>query len=122
MGVRLYPNTQDRTTLERLVFLPAGTYDKLDALKAKHKTALDAALEGERYELGYKQWQEIQADHDLATLDGFLTFGWGKVDSRICPDAAGGETDPVKVQEILDHHQVNRYGIPLEEMGGVHWC
>ena len=131
MATRLYPNTQDVAVLERLVNVPPGTHAKLKALEAKHKEAKDAALEGERYELGYQQYCEIHDDEAMGTLDAFITFGWGRVASPLCkvgePDYSGKIDFPDwRVQQILKDQGIKNIdqlnGVSLEEMGGVHWC
>ncbi len=77
MATRLYPLTKNPASLETLAGVPAGTMEKLNAIRAKHTNA-DGALNydgfyDDVYTLG------ITPDVHLGRLDSFLNYGWGRV-------------------------------------------
>ena len=116
MGVRLYPNTQDVVRLEVLAGVPAGTMDRLTAMEARQKDELEKAPREERYELGYKHYQERNDDAAMGDLDAFMTFGWGKFNGgEDCCGSAEGEA----AQALLNLNGINAEAWYCE---GVHWC
>lgn len=110
MGTRLYPVTTDPRVLERLAGVPAGTYNDLESLK---KRMADKPYR----EFADKVWH----DRDLRLLDMFLSFGWGRVDSRICPDCCGDTKWPRRMAEILEWHNVDLNGVSIDELDGLEW-
>jgi len=54
MGTRLYPNTDDPRVLERLAVVPAGTHEKLAAIREKYAELIRAALAEAEYDLESK--------------------------------------------------------------------
>ena len=97
MATRLYPVTRKPESLEILCGVPAGTYARLEAFEKEHPYTYDN-------EKGYERWKLLNADEDMGTLDNFKTFGWGRVDSRICDDNAGHTSEDI--ERILTHHNV----------------
>lgn len=121
MGVRLYPNTTDRAALETLAGVPHGTYDRLDAMTARHEAALVGLSFAERNELEYQQYCERQDDAAIGDLDAFLTFGWGKfreVDG-LGTDCAGCIENLDAARRLLRY---NGIGADVALANGVHWC
>ena len=120
MGTRLYPHTIDRIALETLAGVPAGTYDRLTALEARQQAELEAAKPDQRYFLGDRHYCERNCDDALASLDAFLTFGWGKfrpVDD-IGHDYAGHETDLTRAAKLLRQNGIN---VDVALTGGLRW-
>jgi hypothetical protein len=119
MGTRLYPHTTDRSALETLACVPAGTYDRLTALEARQQAELEVAKPEARYDLGYRHYCE-RNDDAMGTLDAFLTFGWGKfrpVDD-IGHDYAGHETDLTRAATLLASNGIN---VDVALTGGLRW-
>jgi len=84
MGTRLYPKTTNPEILERLAQVHPGTYARLTALQGRYSnlasqlpTDESAFLRCER--LSYRLYKEVHRVEALASLDSFLTFGWGKL-------------------------------------------
>jgi hypothetical protein len=86
MGTRLYPVTYDTAVLETLANVPPGTLQRLRDLRAK--------LAHDEFAL----YNAIYEDRDLHRMDGFDTFGWGKLRSPVYallekhPEMWDGET------------------------------
>jgi len=124
MGIRLYPNTNNATSLEILAGVSPGTKARLDAIEARHEAEKAAASKEEHYDLGYKQWGESNDDRELGTLSHFLLYGWGKFNALlgVAMDECCGElTDPIQIRRLF---QIN--GIPSDDgtlalSEGVHW-
>lgn len=102
MGVRLYPKSDDPAVLEKMIGVPAGTHQRLEELKTKHKADLKALQDGtldreiSEYDLEYEQYCEISDDPDLGPMNRFLIYGWGKL-QRPTPGGADdycGEIPP----------------------------
>jgi hypothetical protein len=104
MGVRLYPITRNVANLEKLCGVPEGTHARLEALKVKHGTETPGLTFWEREGRYEALWNEVNADPHTATLDHFITFGWGKFGDMhdITGGTCGGsETDPVRATMLL---------------------
>lgn len=80
MGVRLYPNTTDAAKLEKLAGVPRGTMAQLEILREAEQLYRAAHPEADADEVGYSFYC-IANGSDVATLDSFLSQGWGKFDS-----------------------------------------
>lgn len=120
MATRLYPNTQNRHNIETLAGVPTGTYDRLDALEAKH--AEEKAQPGyDEQEDGYRQYKEIHADKNIGELSSFLLYGWGSFRSvdGIGEDYSGCEDDLTRAARLLHHNYID---VDLSLTEGVHWC
>lgn len=76
MGVRLYPNTKDAAKLEKLAGVPQGTMAQLEILREAEQLYRAAHPEVDQQEVGYNFYCITKGD--VATLDSFLTQGWGK--------------------------------------------
>lgn len=128
MGIRLYPMTTDASKLEILMGVPAGTHDRLMKIKAKFKPPKEATF-AQQQQLIEQQWITINTDDNLATLDAFLTYGWGKFQvppelKQKCNDDSGSLTGEDAI-ELLWHNQVTRPSSPcsisyltLDDIGG----
>lgn len=124
MGIRLYPLTKDRAKLERLARVPVGTYDRLDALKAKHDL--------EAKDIGYIEcalrsdalYEELYDGHhdDERKLNSFLVSGWGKFSDpdKIAPGYSGSLEDMAEVSWLLRWNGIPAWVDDLCE--GVYWC
>jgi hypothetical protein len=100
MATRLYPITNNPATLERLAGVPAGTYAKLEALRAtRNSRPGQENAQAVFYEAVYN-------DKNLVRMNNFNVFGWGRVNPDACPDYSGRETDPVKCLDILAAHGI----------------
>jgi hypothetical protein len=123
MGVRLYPNTTNPESLEKLAKVPAGTHARLLATEERHRQEL-AALPGmsscERQEAEYAQWKEINDDDAMGTLSAFLAFGWGKFSDMGVAEGCSGHLDDLEQVWILLVGNSIWADIRLTE--GVHWC
>jgi len=135
MGTRLYPNTQDPRVLERLAGVPAGTHEKLAAIREKYAelareakancTTVEEFAEVE-YELDSQEFDEISVDPNTDAYDSFVIFGWGRIPNFRLIDrdydlVVGNETQPDKVEAIFKLQRVDLKGVTLAEIGGVHW-
>jgi hypothetical protein len=95
MGTRLYPRTENPAVLEKLACVPSGTMC--------HQSSAHRYAKGVRYylvagkselvavrnhsdmeEVWDADFQAVYADDNLAALDHFLSYGWGK----FSPDAS----------------------------------
>jgi hypothetical protein len=135
MGTRLYPKTNDPRVLERLAGVPQGTHEKRTAIREKYaELAREASancataeeLAQVKYDLDSQEFDEIGADPKTDAYDSFVTFGWGRIcDFRHIDRGydlgAGSETQPDKVEAILELHRVDLNGVTLAEIGGVQW-
>jgi hypothetical protein len=120
MGTRLYPNTQDTASLEKLAGVAAGTAERLLATQARHAEELKKVDRQFRNDFEYKQWCEIKDDENMGGLDHFLTFGWGKFDGiGLAEDCSGHLTDPDAIARLFAANGITA-DIALCE--GVHWC
>ena len=120
MGVRLYPNTKNTRNLEILAGMPEGTHARLEALRASFQVD-EAATFFERQDRYEKLWNAVHEDDDLANLDGFLTFGWGKFDGiGLANGYAGSLTDLAHCAMVLRANGIDATHIRLME--GIHWC
>ena len=72
MGVRLYPIAKPEI-IERIVGVPAGTSDRLERFWEETREDYNDI------DKSYDVWEKLQQDKDLAALDTFQTFGWGKL-------------------------------------------
>ncbi len=122
MATRLYPATQDRAALETLAGVPAGTFDRMEAMAKRHDEERKNATNWSDYEDGYRQWKERQDDGPIGELDAFLTFGWGRfrpVDSLgIGLDYAGNEPNLERAAILLAANNI-RADVALT--GGLCW-
>lgn len=77
MGVRLYPNTTDAAKLEKLAGVPEGTMAQLEILREAEQLYCAAHPEVYGDEVSYNFYCIAKGSH-VATLDSFLSQGWGK--------------------------------------------
>jgi hypothetical protein len=119
MGTRLYVNTQDRAIIETLAGVPAGTFDRLDAINAKH------------YDDDYDRYCDIQDDPHLAALAHFDLFGFSKFDLRLLPDGKDYACDRTEDGDLAISLWLSSTGAfsyadreivaPIIRELGVHW-
>jgi len=83
MGVRLYPQTKDAATLERLAGVPEGTMRLLNLHEEMVKVYM-AAQSDDGEDVGYDIYCLIK-DTPVQKLEEFLLFGWGKFDYSLLP-------------------------------------
>ena len=130
MGIRLYPVTENPVVLEKLAGVPAGTHALLEAMREKYKLLRIALSPSQRYELEEQEYQELDENAALGTLDHFLTFGWGRVNMNVLIAAnpanegeySGRETDTIKVGGILLGHGIAIPGsVSASELEGLRW-
>ena len=123
MGVRLYPNTQDKAKLEVLAGVPAGTYARMEEMDARHEKFKAGIPLRDRYDLDYECWKEKDADGPIGDLDAFITFGWGKFRPvlGLGEDYSGSipASQSVKADLLLAANGISANGAFCE---GVHWC
>jgi len=116
MGIRLYPNTTPEV-IERLIGVPAGTYNRFKEYEAKRPTkpgpTMDAWYEG------------LFNDNALHLISSFITFGWGRLTSEALtykkeyfPDSeyAGSTDNPQLAQGMIQ-----AMGITAEGVTSVRW-
>jgi hypothetical protein len=135
MGTRLYPNTNNPVTLEKLAGVPAGTYSRWNEFKLEKRAFLAGlekrAKQGEdRQKLFFEsndfageQYDKMSEDEDVSHLDRFILFGWGKI--QFAGGDSGEHTDAYNVDQVLFWQGVGSddlNGVTLEELEGVHWC
>jgi len=100
MGVRLYPDTEDQALLCKLAGVPESTAQELAEYNKSKPSALDQ-------DAHYKHWE--YRPENVARLEDFQTFGWGRVSltaSRLIEEyghdnVCGSESDPERVRSIL---------------------
>jgi len=128
MAARLYPNTTNINHLEILAGVRPGTNAAMLEIETKYKSLRKEDTPD--CDLGYEEYKEKQADHDIAKFNNFQTFGWGKVRHQTVkgyhgPDDegySGSETDLHLANLLL---QANGIGLTPEALAmteGVHWC
>lgn len=129
MGIRLYPSTTNPENIEKLAAVPAGTAERLNRLIADCKlTTEDKSEVGltfrdieDRYEgfYGKLHSKEYAAE---ASLDHFLTFGFGKFHGAgvidIHKDDCGRLTDKPSIQAVFD---ANGIAADVELCEGICW-
>lgn len=141
MGTRLYPTTQNAAIIEILAGVPAGTHESLTKIRLENRAEVERLQrEGGNYgdiqEVEYRQWQTLQEIPE-GRLDGFLTFGWGKltydafdiVKAHIPSDEDenwlwnGDTTNVGLVDSIMEAQGVDleKLGINPEDMEGLCW-
>lgn len=120
MGIRLYPNTDNVAILEKLAGVKPGTAARLAEIETRHAAEIETAAHEERYDLGYKHWQEIDADEDLGSYSHFMLYGWGKFDGAgIAIGECGSLNDLSEVATLFQRMGINA---DPAECQGVHWC
>jgi hypothetical protein len=142
MGVRLYPQTKDAATLEKLAGVPAGTMHLLDLWKemqkvyceAKGVTPFSSSLEDQAHgrDIGI-DFFSISHGSDVDWLETFLLNGWGKFSYKIPGQEECGELGPCReaVLMLKSSSAASFYGIDTDnaldvldvivEAGGVYW-
>ena len=74
MAIRLYPETDDPRTLEKLAHVPEGTWERLEELEGQRPNEDGPCMTA---------WYErLFQDKDLHMLNCFKTFGWGRFTSE----------------------------------------
>ncbi len=137
MATRLYPHTKNTAVIEKLLGVPEGTALRHTALNEPFKLAKAKLNEGfaecsleeqtarrrEHYRLDEAEWEANNSSEEIAKYDGFLTFGWGRVVSRLCEGYSGFTDDPVKVAQILRAQGVTLPpDVKIEDLEGLGWC
>lgn len=135
MGTRLYPNTKNPATLEKLAGVPAGTFKLYQELEDERKQFKDELQS--RFDQGHdrdelfrsnenfeeKMWNRKQENPDVSRLDHFIMYGWGKIQFE--GGCSGEHTDLYHVDQVLFWQGVGSdelNGVTLEELEGVYWC
>ena len=118
MATRLYPTTNRPEKLEILAGVPTGTYAKWAKLEADKTTALKTVTDPTATieDIENTHWHRLQSDPTTATLDNFLTFGWGRIAQYESPCCSSN--DPQKVTELLAAQQV---AASFEQTEGLCW-
>ena len=106
MAIRLYPVTKSVQVLEQLAGVPAGTMETLKVLRPLLNRLPDAHGADEDQDkqggmIGFNVMRRFYPE--VAKLEAFLTFGWGRMDNSI---DLGGEyvgrvTDEENVRTML---------------------
>lgn len=136
MATRLYPHTKNTAVLEKLADVPAGTAAQHEEINRKFKEAKEALNVGfaecsedeqarrrrEHFRIDEEEWNANNDAPNVGTYDGFLTFGWGRV-NPLCDGYSGFTDDPVQVAAILKGQGVTLpEGMKIEELEGLGWC
>lgn len=112
MGTRLYPNTDNDRIIEFLAGVPATTHTKLNEINELCPQSFREAQE-EWTEEDYWAWFELlQEDPNVAKLNTFKNFGWGKFDYDLLPDDNNdtvGHTEDPKLAVALVHSATNGF-------------
>ncbi len=119
MATRLYPGTTDRTVLARLAGVPETTWERLDQLN-------QAEQERESWSSQRDLYRELSPDEEVARLETFVLFGWGRADFRALQqtglDPSCDATQNLElVQQLITAHGVDLYGVDVAELGGLDW-
>lgn len=141
MGTRIYPTTRNANTIERIVGVPAGTFDSLTNIILENgKELAKAEADGVDYsaidDLKYKQWESLH-EREEGIIDNFLTFGWGKFTSKAyevikanIPAGEdedwlwnGGTKDVGLIDSIMEAQGVDlqKLGVTAEDIEGLSW-
>lgn len=95
MGTRLYPNTKDTATLEKLAGVQSGTMRQLDLWKEMKATYLSANDISDDDDIGFDMWCIVHGS-EVERLYNFLLNGWGKFDLSLIPlDENGSDNSRV---------------------------
>lgn len=121
MGIRLYPVTKNVEALEALAGVKPGSHQRLQSLREKHRIDEPTLTFWEREEAYGRFHDEVHSDRDLASLDAFLLFGWGKVYSREHQDD-GGYGQINDVEEIARLFRANCINADARLTEGVYWA
>ena len=132
MGIRVYPNTKNHDVLERIIGVPAGTWQKyLDKQAEIDAKKTEMRERGDHFaDISEWAWNAMQdAEHGIASCDNFDTFGWGRMGWQPekyhedgCLSPGGGTNDPHEVFEIIARNGIDLGDAKLEELEGVGWC
>ena len=141
MGTRLLSTTQNEAIIEILAGVPAGTHKALNDILIANKEACERAKnDGLSYDdidqIKYYQRSALSYSPE-GRLDGFLTFGWGKltyeafeiVKANIPSDEDenwlwnGDTTNVGLIDSIMEAQGVDleKLGINPEDMEGLSW-
>jgi len=102
MSSRIFPVTNNPRNLEIIVGVPEGTHARLQQWE---KDNPEPSMFDQ--EAGFARFNKLQEDKELADLDNFLTFGWGRVDHRLVgPDEYSGSVEKGKEDAFLRHHGI----------------
>lgn len=140
MGIRLYPNTKNTTSLEKLARVPEGTAARLEALEGPYREKcreiqqrydlLTQEQAAERHALFAEQTQNDEAFYDALYEKGnedindyhcFLLFGWGKFRGGD-GSCSGRINDLDRARYLLHLNGINFMPGIAELAEGVHWC
>jgi hypothetical protein len=136
MAVLLYPHTKNTAVIEKLLGVSKGTSLRHTAINEQFKLAKAVLKERfaecspkeqakqwkEYYRLDKAEWDAYNISEEIAKYDEFLTFGWGRVVSRLCKGNSGFTDNPVKVAQIL---RVQGVTLPpdvnIKDLEGLEW-
>ncbi len=140
MGVRLYPINGDMGLAEKLVGVPAGTWDKLHNIEVAFHTAKKVLNEGfaecdeEEQNRRRRAWHQLDSDEydakhgpdsdDIAKLDHFITYGWGGFYDYKgqCDDPNVGRIEGITCLILLRDNGITLPdGVTWEDIQGVKW-
>jgi hypothetical protein len=120
MGMRLYPNTQRVESVEKLAGVPAGTMERLDALRKQYGVDDESLGFFERENAYGRFFDAKERDANVNVLDHFVLFGWGKVYSPEHQNEwGGGRIDDIATVAALFKDEGIEADPALTE--GVHW-
>lgn len=129
MGTYLFPVNADPQLAERLAGCQPGTSARLEALRAEHERELAGSAPAEHGERRYHHWLAINADRDLAALDRFETFGFGRLGSWVRPLVeswgmqyhAGTVTGDRAAELLAVQHVDLPEGVTAQHLEGLWW-
>jgi hypothetical protein len=136
MGIRLYPNTQDATVLERLAGVPSGTMRLLHLHREMVKVYMEfkaLTYDDNGNDVEYDIYCLFKGT-PVDKLDNFLLNGWGKFDYSLLPAEMQEEEEwgqlpsgeqaaqlLLSADEAMPHWDLQDALQVVAECGGVNW-
>lgn len=125
MGTRLYAGTKNAEIIEQLAGVPQGTYEALKAFESNPENQYNWG----DTEKGNEVYCRRQQQPNLALLDEFLTYGWGRFNNAAIgvlerwglDREVGSTSNPVVIRALITSMKIDTRQIPLEKLEGLAW-
>lgn len=125
MGTRLYAGTKNAQIIEQLAGVPEGTYE---TLKAFEEDPQNQYVWGDT-EKGYEVYCRKQSQPNLALLDEFLLYGWGKFNNAAIGvlerwglnREVDSTSNPVIIRSLITSMGIDTKGVAHRELEGLKW-
>lgn len=125
MGTRLYPRTESSEILEKLAGVPTGTHAALIEFESAPENQYNWGDGEKGYEV-YCRRKELKA---VDELDGFITYGWGKLNNAALgvlkrwglERETGTTTNPIVVRALITSMEIDLKGTRIKDLKGLSW-